>query len=164
MADGRRKLSIADLERLERELHRITAALAQAPAGGSLSALKQALNDAPEELRGALEPLLLSTHAVAAKGAVVQEQSSQNRFLMGAGALAGAVALGLVVWSFVLGTLTPEQKVILRWALPIASGLAAGAFGGSMRIEGQWRKFGVAAGAGFGVWLLTFRWVSRLLE
>lgn len=63
----------------------------------------------------------------------------------------------IAAWGFSLGTLTPDQRFILRWIFPIASAFASGSFTGAF-VAGS-KKFlwslAVAATGGFAVWLLT---------
>lgn len=66
------------------------------------------------------------------------------------------VALVLAVWSFVLGDLTPSQRFILLWLLPLASAFFARAFAGQMKIEGTLKTIGVTATGGFAVWVLSY--------
>src|SRR6185503_135469 len=60
--------------------------------------------------------------------------------------------------AFDKGTLTEDQRTILLWILPLASGFMCGAFAG--RISARMNKRGagwvVAATGGFAIWLLTY--------
>lgn len=74
------------------------------------------------------------------------------------GAVCLALAIGLAIWAFALGTLTPDQRKILLWALPIASGFACSSFAGGISAKAQGIVPGllVTATGGFAVWLITF--------
>ena len=54
--------------------------------------------------------------------------------------------------------LSEDQRRILLWVLPLASGVAAGTFAGSMSVRAQKFLPGlvITVAGGFGVWLLTF--------
>jgi hypothetical protein len=67
------------------------------------------------------------------------------------------VAVGMAIWGFKLGTLTPDQRQILLWALPLASGFGCGSFAGGMTAKGKGLIPGliVTATGGFAVWLIT---------
>jgi hypothetical protein len=67
-------------------------------------------------------------------------------------------AFGLGIWGFFLGTLTSVQQRLLVWALALASGLAIGAFVGSIKAEARGLIPGIAitATSGFAVWLIMF--------
>jgi hypothetical protein len=67
------------------------------------------------------------------------------------------VAVALATWGFALGTLTPDQRQILVWALPLASGFACGSFAGGISAKAQGILPGllVTATGGFAVWLIT---------
>jgi hypothetical protein len=100
--------------------------------------------------------------AVSGKNNVVNssvKRSSAERkkfFVVGIALL--ILAAGLAVWGFALGTLTPDQRRILLWALPLASGFGCGSFAGSIAAEGKGLITGlvVTATGGFAVWLITF--------
>lgn len=66
-------------------------------------------------------------------------------------------ALALAVWAFYLGDLTPDQRAIVLWILPLASGFASGAFVGSLTVESRGYLPGIVATAtgGFAVYLMT---------
>lgn len=66
--------------------------------------------------------------------------------------------IGLGVWGFSLGTLTEDQRRILVWAMPLASGFACGAFAGriSVKADGVVPRAVIGATGGFAVWLITF--------
>lgn len=80
----------------------------------------------------------------------------QQRFVVGSTLLVFAVALAF--WGFSKGVLSDDQRRILLWLLPLASGFSACAFAGSLSVKAQGLLPGlvVAATGGFGVWLLTF--------
>jgi hypothetical protein len=67
-------------------------------------------------------------------------------------------AMALAIWGFGIGRLTPDQRFILLWALPLASGFAAGSFTGAIKTEGKRLIPGLAivATGGFAVWLLSY--------
>jgi hypothetical protein len=82
--------------------------------------------------------------------------SKAKYFLVGVACL--VAALGLAAWGFSLGTLTTDQRQILLWLLPLASGFACGSFAGgiSAKARGLLPGLVVAATGGFAVWLITF--------
>jgi hypothetical protein len=66
------------------------------------------------------------------------------------------VAVGMAVWGFSLQDLSKDQRFILHWILPLASGFAAWSFAGSLSAKGKgWQGFAIAATGGFGVWLIS---------
>jgi hypothetical protein len=69
-----------------------------------------------------------------------------------------AAALGFGGWGFHLANLTPDQRLILLWILPLASGFGAGAFAGGISAKARGLIPGViiTATGGFAVWLLTY--------
>jgi hypothetical protein len=77
-------------------------------------------------------------------------------FVVGCGLLVSALAFA--AWGFSLKQLAEDQRRILLWVLPLASGVAAGAFAGSMSVRAQGFLPGlvITATGGFGVWLLSF--------
>lgn len=81
--------------------------------------------------------------------------SRAKRF--GVGVCLLGFAMALAAWGFSLGTLTPDQRNILLWALPLASGFACTAFAGgiSAKAQGFWPGVAVTATGGFAVWFLT---------
>ena len=68
------------------------------------------------------------------------------------------VAVLLAVAAFFLGQLTQDQRFILLWILPIASGIASGAFAGSASAKAQGLIPGavISVTGGFVVWLFTY--------
>lgn len=74
------------------------------------------------------------------------------------GAIVILAAFGFAAWAFAKRNLTTDQRTILRWALPLASGIIVFAFTGTMSVKanGFWPGLAVTATGGFGVWLLTF--------
>lgn len=68
------------------------------------------------------------------------------------------VAVGFALWGFSKTTLSPDQRQILLWILPLASGFSATAFAGSLSVKakGFWPGLVITATGGFGIWLLTF--------
>jgi hypothetical protein len=66
------------------------------------------------------------------------------------------VAIGMALWGFSHGDLSKDQRNILLWILPLASGFSAWSFAGSLSVKGKgWQGFAIAATGGFGVWLLS---------
>lgn len=82
--------------------------------------------------------------------------SKAKYFLVGVVCLVAALALA--GWGFALGTLTPDQRQILLWLLPIASGFACSSFAGgiSAKARGLLPGLLVTATGGFAVWLISF--------
>ena len=68
------------------------------------------------------------------------------------------VAVALVIWGLSLGTLTEDQRRLLMWALPLASGFAAGLFAASLSAQARnWIPATFITGSGgFAIWLITF--------
>ena len=62
----------------------------------------------------------------------------------------------MAFWAFAVGQLTGDQRALLRWLLPIASAISAGAFTGALSVKSKvlWPAT-VAAGGGFAVWVLA---------
>lgn len=72
------------------------------------------------------------------------------------------VAFGFALYAFREKNLTEDQRsILLKWALPIASAIASGAFAGSISVVGTLQN-GVKVGAigGFAVWLISFFFIS----
>ena len=55
-------------------------------------------------------------------------------------------------WSFALGELTHDRRMLLMWILPLASGFACGCFSGSVSTSGK-VGLAVTATGGFAVWI-----------
>lgn len=75
------------------------------------------------------------------------------------------VGLCLMVYAFYIsskafdvGTLTSDQRFILLWILPLASGFLCGAFAGniSAKTKKGYAGWAVAATGGFAVWILSY--------
>jgi hypothetical protein len=68
-------------------------------------------------------------------------------------------AIGLAGWAFALGCISVYQEKVLLWALPLASGFAAGSFAGALTVKNKDSTIIpgllVTASGGFGVWLIT---------
>ena len=77
-------------------------------------------------------------------------------FLIGVCLMAFAFYLGSR--AFDVGTLTSDQRFILLWVLPLASGFLCGAFAGniSARTKKGYAGWAVAATGGFAVWILSY--------
>jgi hypothetical protein len=88
----------------------------------------------------------------------VGSKSSVNWAWFAVGCVLLVSALAFAAWGFSLKQLAEDQRRILLWVLPLASGVAAGAFAGSMSVRAQGFLPGlvITATGGFGVWLLTF--------
>src|SRR5947207_1813439 len=68
------------------------------------------------------------------------------------------VAVGFAIWAFAISKLGPHQRMILLWALPLASGFSAGAFVGGLTVQSKKNYIPgvfVTAAGGFAVWFLT---------
>jgi hypothetical protein len=59
---------------------------------------------------------------------------------------------------FQAGHLTADQRFILLWILPLASGFMCGAFAGkiSTATNSPWAGWAITATGGFAVWILSF--------
>ncbi len=73
-------------------------------------------------------------------------------------------ALIAFFWAFWLGHLSPDQRSLLMWLLPLASGFGCGAFAGSLRVSGPVGSLAVAATGGFAVWLLSYYLLPKVTE
>jgi len=72
------------------------------------------------------------------------------------------VAVGMGVWGFSKGDLTPDQRGILLWCLPLSSGFGSWTFAGGIIAKAKgWQGFVISATGGFAVWLLTFFFLFR---
>lgn len=72
------------------------------------------------------------------------------------------IAFGFAIYAFREQNLTEDQRnILLKWALPIASAIASGAFAGSISVNGTLNN-GLKVGAigGFAVWLISFLFIS----
>jgi hypothetical protein len=87
---------------------------------------------------------------------LASESHRQMAFFL-VGAILLVLAIGLAIWGFKNGDLTNDQRAILLWALPLASGFAACSFSGALQVRGDRIVRGalVTATGGFAVWLLT---------
>lgn len=67
------------------------------------------------------------------------------------------VAVGFAIWGFNKGTLTDDQRQILLWILPLASGFGCRFFAGaiSAKAKGIIPGLIVTATGGFAVWMIT---------
>ena len=74
------------------------------------------------------------------------------------GAVMLLAALVFAGWGFSLRRLEYDQRRILLWVLPLASGFAASAFAGSFSVKARNWIPGllISATGGFGVWLISF--------
>ncbi len=90
------------------------------------------------------------------KGQRNRMQHTDKKYFV-VGCVLSVFVAGLVTWAFALGTLTPDQRTIMRVLLSLFSGFAAGSFVGAFTVKARGLIPGVAATAtgGFGVWLLT---------
>lgn len=67
------------------------------------------------------------------------------------------IAVVLAFWGFSLGELTKDQRTILLWGLPLASGFGSWTFAGGISAKAKgWQGFVISATGGFAVWLLSF--------
>ena len=65
-------------------------------------------------------------------------------------------AVGMAMWAFSKGDLTADQRNILLWCLPLASGFGCWTFAGSLSAKAKgWQGITISAMGGFGVWFLT---------
>ncbi len=95
-----------------------------------------------------------------------QHEKAVRWALFAVGVICFSLAAGLALWAFNITELSVDQRLILLWALPLASGFAAGSFTGSVTVNGQ-LKSGLTVGAvgGFAVWLITFWfWLPHTYE
>lgn len=67
-----------------------------------------------------------------------------------------AVAIGMATWGFSLKDLSRDQRFILHWIFPLASGFSSWSFAGSISAKAKGMQgFAIAATGGFGVWLIS---------
>lgn len=72
------------------------------------------------------------------------------------GCIAFAAAVGMAIWGFSLGDLSPDRRSILIWLMSLASGFSCWFFSGSIRAKlTGWQGIAVSATGGTGVWLLS---------
>lgn len=66
--------------------------------------------------------------------------------------------LSVAAWAFAMRELSPDQRFILLWILPIAGGFSSRSFAGSISAKGKELISGtvIAAGGGFAIWLLSY--------
>lgn len=89
------------------------------------------------------------------KSLVAPEQNTLRthwpRFLVGVFLL--LIGVGFAIWGFSKTVLSPDQRQILLWILPLASGFSASAFAGSLSVKakGFWPGLVITATGGFGV-------------
>jgi hypothetical protein len=72
-----------------------------------------------------------------------------------AGSVFSIVTFGLITWSLMSNDESCDKWTLLKYALPLFPGLAAGAFLGSINVKGKVGDVAVAAGGGFAVWLIA---------
>jgi hypothetical protein len=91
----------------------------------------------------------------------VKEEIFHNwqRFTIGCVLL--LIAFFFAVWAFAKGELTSTQRMILLWCLPLASGFGVSSFMGGLTVQARGWIPGtaIAAGGGFAVWLLSYKFL-----
>lgn len=89
-------------------------------------------------------------------------ESKRNWAAFAVGCTFLLIAFGFAIYAFKEQNLTEDQRsILLKWALPIASAIASGAFAGSISVNGTLNN-GLKVGAigGFAVWLISFLFIS----
>ena len=71
------------------------------------------------------------------------------------GAIFSLLTFGLLLAAFYLPEISCDRWTLLRYVLPVFSGVAAGAFIGAINAKGSINQFTVAATGGFAVWLIS---------
>jgi hypothetical protein len=110
------------------------------------------------DLRVRLNTLGLATPGLDDAGRLIPTtQGIEPRFFV-VGIILLLSAVGMAFWGFGTRDLSQDQRWILRWLFPLASGFGAGAFTGSISAKGRRLTYGllVTATGGFAVWLLTY--------
>jgi hypothetical protein len=112
--------------------------------------------DIARKLRDEFVKLDLPTHGFDTDGSEkFQQHKLDTRFFV-LGCCVAVAALGMAIWGFSLGDLKKDQRFILHWIFPLASGFASWCFAGSMSAKTKgWQDFAIAATGGFGLWLLS---------
>src|SRR5271166_4627792 len=77
------------------------------------------------------------------------------QYWLGFGAIFSILIFGLLIAAFLAPENTCDQWTLLRYVLPIFSGIAAGSFVGAISAQGHLHQLAVAATGGFAVWLIT---------
>jgi hypothetical protein len=77
------------------------------------------------------------------------------------GSLLSAAGFFLTFWAFALSEITASQKALLLFVLPLVAGFACGCFSGSIKGQGAFVNFTVAATGGFAVWLMSYSMLVR---
>lgn len=82
--------------------------------------------------------------------------TSKSRLRLGVGLV--LVAIAFAAWGFSIGELTRDQRTILLWVLPLASGVGAASFAGGIaaKLDGLIPGVAITAAGGFAVWCLSF--------
>lgn len=152
--DGERPLSEADAAMLEREFEKIRQQLALANPALAVAAIKNAVASAPEPLRRPLEALLLNAHSL---GAVARPSRAERIVKITIAALAAVAAIAIVVMAFAIGTLTPDQRLIMDAATATLVAIAAILITGDIEsAEAKVLGIPVRATGGFVLWILVF--------
>ena len=133
-------------------------------------AIKKSIEHAEQKIReygGA--PTLSLSHKKTALSSVSQSQDEHaatsistdlkvepRLFVLGVITL--LFALVMVAWGLSVNNLSQSQHWILQWLFPVASGIAAGSFIGSITVKakGTWPGVVATATGGFALWLITY--------
>jgi hypothetical protein len=111
------------------------------PGRGRMEAQRLQPND-PDPV---LPPELLELETAKVKVKIMQ--STERKFFV-VGCVLSVFVGCLIIWAFAVGTLTSDQRTLIRTLLSLFSGFSAGCFVGALTVA-------ATATGGFGVWLLT---------
>ena len=78
-----------------------------------------------------------------------------SRYWLAFGAIFSILIFGLLVAAFFSPDSSCDRWTLLRFVLPVFTGVAAGSFTGAINARGNVSQFAVAAGGGFAVWLIS---------
>jgi hypothetical protein len=111
-----------------------------------LSDQQHEMSPAPINMREPLPP---------PKTLTSQSAPVQSRFWLWFGTGYALVAVAVFLITFLSSENSCDRWTLLRFMLPMFSGIAAGAFAGSLSTQGPINQIAFVATGGFGVWLLT---------
>ena len=164
-SDQPEALTEADLETLERLRLRVVSSFATTRDGLTRNALESALSEvlvgtAPQ-LREPLETLLLTTHGAGWRDGMSESHDSNHKSSIYAGFIVLIFFVLILGYGFYLGTLTPEQRVMVRVALASAAAISTVLIaGGSLRVEMNVKNFSILGTGALAVFAVVFYFLS----